>query len=221
MKKIYIIYWLVVGFFLSSCSYTGLKPIKRKGRDYTYLSARMRTHPLGDDNFYWIDTIHIEDPVILETSHTSFGPCFILPKKYAEKLHYDATEEDVLRHPQAAVFNWELPPGYYGSRRPVEWEFILDFPWRELQIFIKTRYPRYEKREFSRYFQEVLLPAIPDIYYVYLVRGDGFNFMTGSKIDGDNMKPIDFPDEYAFYRLCVPMWRYPGAGPKYEPIKEK
>ncbi len=214
MRKNSIIYWFVVGFFLSSCSYASLKPGDRKVRNYSYLSARMKTLPRGDDNFYWVDTIYIENPVVLEAPTEQY---FILPKEYAGELSYDATEEDVLKYPQAAVFDWELPPLYYGSRRPIKWEFILDFPWREFNFFTKYRYPRYEKREFSKYFKEVLLPVVPDIYYVYLVRGDAFNYLTCfTDIEGNDRWPVEFPDEYAFYRLCIPMWRYPGPGPKYE-----
>ncbi len=168
--------------------------------------------------FYWVDTIHLDNPVILETLTNQY---FILPREYANLLSYDATEEDVLRCPKAAVFYWDMEIGFLMNRHPSKWEAYGLFPWREFNFFT-TLYPHFPKREFSKHFQEVLVDTPPDIYYIYLVRGFLFNHITCfADIEGSHRHPVEFPDKYAFYRLCIPGWRYPGPGPKYERRKEK
>ncbi len=214
MKKLCILSFAVICFIISLCSCA--KNVMccddfDEEEDISHTDMERGC----DDNFYWVDSIHIENPVILETINKQY---FIISKEYANQLPYDATEEDVLRYPKAAVFDLELPYGFYASRPQAKWLFWCYFPWRDFQFFTNIMHPRFPKREFSKHFQEVLLTVTPDIYYVYIVRGDAFNYMTCFTEVTLNYgrKPIVFPYEQAFYRLCIPMWRYPGPGPKYE-----
>ena len=55
-------------------------------------------------------------------------------------------------------------------------------------------------------YQVVSNKRTPQYYWLVMIRGDAYNFLTVRSVFDNGRKVIKFRDEKAYYKLLIPVW---------------
>lgn len=149
----------------------------------------------GSQNAYFIDTLHIDSLVIVESKKN--GQYFAIKEPMKISL-----KGNIWNHPETYLFNfdlfgvWELknqptsaiPDAVYGTcfNNGIRYEFQPSY--NKTYMFVKNHQkPRY--------------------YWLVMIRGDAYNYLTARSVLDGGCKVIKFKDEKAYYKLLIPVWK--------------
>ncbi len=149
----------------------------------------------GSQNAYFIDTIHIDSLTIVRS--TKNGHFFAIKNPSSESL-----KGKIWNSSNVFLYNTEC----FGS-----W-CLRDMPDTVIPNEIhETRlnggvqldfFPSYK----SNPYQIVNNYQKPQYYWLVLIRGDAYNFLTVRDVWDSGCKEIKFKDEKAYYKMLIPVW---------------
>ena len=151
---------------------------------------------------YLVDTICIENPVIIEIPH---GMIYVMPYSFYLNNKWTFSKSKIKKM-------------FYENE---EYMFIYDMSWhlyslvsRKMRnlIFFDDR-PRDITNWTTLYhdkngFVVDKMKQVPDYFLLFLIRGDIFNKVDYEMVwDGRYDEREDFKDPKAYYKMAVPVWR--------------
>lgn len=180
---------------------------------------------------YLVDSLDLYGPIIQVKS----GHLYLVDMS-SENLFLESYagegEEYFIKSPYAYIFEPELLSflgEFYGlkDRGPFVEHLKKHGNWFDssLEKYWNTHtmvgYPIYKQSEQPKgiitggaYYEDW---REPDYYYLFLVRGDFYNYITVTCVfDGPYQSYIPFPDPKAYYKVVVPVWEEIPVKPKDE-----
>ena len=148
----------------------------------------------GSQNAYFIDTIHIDSLTIVIS--TKNGHIFAIrnPSPKSLKGHI-----------------WDLPNTYiYEEENYFGGWYFKDMPDKVIPNDL-YRGNNVEPYEFNKSSNAISYQIISNIrpakyYWLVLIRGDAYNYITVRSVFDNNRKVIKFKDEKAYYKMLIPVW---------------
>lgn len=150
----------------------------------------------GSQNTYFIDTIRIDSLVIVRSKKN--GQYFAIKKPMKIKL-----KGKIWNSPDTYLYNsniflvWCLtnmptsviPDAVYGTTFNNGIRYKLDsLPKTKSYMVVKNNQQ-------------------PKYYWLVMIRGDAYNYLTVLSILDGGCKVIKFKDEKAYYKLLIPIWK--------------
>ena len=149
----------------------------------------------GTQNAYFIDTVRIDSLTIVKSKMNGqfFAIRNLSPKKLKGNI-WDSPE--TFLYGDAGKFDcWyfedmpesAIPKDIYNSGLDDVWfEYYPSLTSMEYKIVSKSDTPKY--------------------YWLVLIRGDAYNFLTARCFMDGSYKVIKFKNEKAYYKLLIPIW---------------
>ena len=148
----------------------------------------------GSQNAYFIDTLHIDSLVIVRSKKNGHFFAFKHPVKLKGKI-------------------WNSPEVYlYEDDEYFDGWYFKDLPENAIpNDIIGTSLNGGEMFKYihtpnSMAYQVVSNKRTPQYYWLVLIRGDAYNFLTVRSVFDNGRKVIKFRDEKAYYKLLIPVW---------------
>lgn len=148
----------------------------------------------GSQNVYFIDTLHIENLVIVRSKKN--GHYFSI--KENAKL-----KGNIWNDPETYLYEEN---DYFGG-----WIFtnmpddaIPKALYRESREGVEPY--KFEPSSKAMPYQIVTNSGTPKCYWLVLIRGDAYNYLTVRSVIDGGRKRIKFKDEKAYYKLLIPIW---------------
>lgn len=169
----------------------------------------LRFEPRIGLNVYKADTIHLDMSLYQIIGSPKTHQTFIVTNDIWKDKNF--SEKKILEDPSCFILGYRM--NWLINR------FYL-FPWRESFDYLISLeggiIPDNRKKEIYLYPDSVSLiretyvsyhyKLPPSYYNLLLVRGDVYNKMTHSWMDGYEYSWLNFPDFMGFYKLLVPIW---------------
>ena len=153
-------------------------------------------------NVYKVDSITLDttDYTVIKSPITKHA--FLISKKIWADGHF--SEKAILSDPSCFLLSYTMSDMTYDIN--FYWMEPLDFSLEGdsymLNQHLKPDSISYVKDSYRSYHYDIP----PSYYYLILIRGDVYNQMTHSWIDGIRFSWLDFPDMNGCYKVLVPIW---------------
>lgn len=162
-------------------------------------------------NIYRVDTIRLDTNQYTIIKSDKTNHTFVVPKEIWNSDKF--SEKKVIEDSSCFILGYRmnlLVSGYYFLpwNNPIVDKNIFDLDLEgdtdiqrgELWLYPDSVSPLKETYQSCHYG----IP--PSYYYLILVRGDVFNQMCHSWMDGITYSWLDFPDLTGYYKVLVPLW---------------
>ncbi len=149
----------------------------------------------GSQNAYFIDTLHIDSLVIVRSKKN--GHFFAIRNPNKKSLKGKIWNlSNVYLYNTECFGSWclrdmpvtAIPDEIYGTS--LNGGVLFDY------------YPSSE----STSYQIVNNYQTPKYYWLVMIRGDAYNFLTVRSVFDSGCKVISFKNEKAYYKLLIPIW---------------
>lgn len=149
----------------------------------------------GSQNAYFIDTLHIDSLVIVRSKKN--GHFFAIRNLAKEEL-----KGKIWNSPGTFLYD---DVGHFGG-----WYF-KDLPEKALpnEIYdsaLNDVVIKYHPSSNTTPYEIVSNSGTPKYYWLVLIRGDAFNYLTVRCVFDNGRKLIKFKNEKAYYKLLIPIW---------------
>ena len=150
----------------------------------------------GSQNAYFIDTLHIDSLIVVRSKKN--GHFFALRNLSEKKL-----KGNILNSSDTYLYYAESFYGWWLTNMPDD--FIPDAIWgTNLNGGVAIQYIH---SSLSGQYQIVSNLQKPKYYWLVMIRGDAYNYLTvRCVLDGDR-KLLKFKDEKAYYKVLMPVWK--------------
>ena len=151
----------------------------------------------GSQNAYFIDTLHIDSLVIVKSKKN--GQYFAIKEPMKISL-----KGNIWNHPETYLYDYYPFGGWWFSNMPMS-----AIP-REIEECRLKRGSLYaiESPLNTTSYQIVKHSRMPKYYWLVMIRGDAYNYLTARSVLDGGCKVIKFKDEKAYYKLLIPVWEY-------------
>jgi hypothetical protein len=151
-------------------------------------------NPDGSQNGYFIDTLHVDSILIVQSVKNKHFYAVIKPSKIKLK-------GKIWEKPETYLFDYSDPLSgwvFYGMS-------ILEELPNDMGDEQDYLHPIDSPLNTEQY--KVVMNVIkPKYYWLVMIRGDAYNFLTVYTVLDGSCKPIKFKDPKAYYKLLVPVW---------------
>ena len=149
----------------------------------------------GSQNAYFIDTLHIDSLVIVRSKKN--GHFFAIRNLAKEEL-----KGKIWNSPETFLYD---DVGHFDG-----WYF-KDLPEKALpnEIYdsaLNDVVIKYHPSSNTTPYEIVSNSGTPKYYWLVLIRGDAFNYLTVRCVFDNGRKLIKFKNEKAYYKLLIPIW---------------
>ena len=151
----------------------------------------------GSQNAYFIDTLHIDSLVIVKSNKNEHF--FAIKNSFKKKLKGNIWESpNVFLYDTDCFACWDLAdmpidaiPNAINRTSlslngEVEIEYVISSKSKSYKIVSNRQSPKY--------------------YWLVMIRGDAYNYLTARCVLDGGYKVIKFKDEKAYYKLIIPIW---------------
>ena len=149
----------------------------------------------GSQNAYFIDTVRIDSLTIVRSKKN--GQFFAIRNLSPKNLKGNI---------------WDSPETFlYGNAGEFVCWYFQDMPESALPDDIydsglnDVRFEYYPSST-SMDYKIVCNSGTPKYYWLVLIRGDAYNFLTARCVMDGSCKVIKFKNEKAYYKLLIPIW---------------
>lgn len=149
----------------------------------------------GSQNAYFIDTLHIDSLVIVRSKKNG---------------HFFATRSSSRISLKGNI--WNLPETYlYDDVGHFAGWWFKNMPDSVLpddiyESKINNVVIEYSPSSDFKSYQIVCNSGTPKYYWLVMIRGDAYNYLTVRSIIDGGRKFVKFKDDKAYYKLLVPIW---------------
>lgn len=149
----------------------------------------------GSQNAYFIDTLHIDSLVIVRSKKN--GHFFAIRNPSKKDL-----KGNIWNSPETYLYD---NAGYFDG-----WYF-KDLPKKALpnEIYdseLNDVVIKYHPSSNTTPYEIVSNSGTPKYYWLVLIRGDAFNYLTVRCVFDSGRKAIKFKNEKAYYKMLIPIW---------------
>ena len=149
----------------------------------------------GSQNAYFIDTIRIDSLVIVRSNKN--GQYFAI--KEPEKI---SLKRNIWNSPETYLYNTEIFGGWCFTNMPISAvpDAVYETGFNNGEKYkLKPLYNKSSYMVVTNYQQ-------PKYYWLVMIRGDAYNYLTVLSVLDGGCKTIKFKDEKAYYKLLIPIW---------------
>ena len=149
----------------------------------------------GSQNAYFIDTLHIDSLVIVRSKKNG---------------HFFAIRNPSKKDLKGNI--WNTPETYLYDYDPFDSWYLTNMPYdavpNAIGVSNRKRGVLYEKysRLNTKSYQIMGHSIVPKYYWLVLIRGDAYNFLTVRSVIDGGCEAIKFKNEKAYYKLLIPIW---------------
>lgn len=150
----------------------------------------------GSQNAYFIDTVHIDSLVIVRSKKN--GHFFAIRNPSEKNL-----KGKIWNSPEVYLYNVDRYfDGWYFKDLPEDAipDAIIGTSLNHGEIF------KYKPSSDKIPYQIVSNSRTPKYYWLVMIRGDAYNYLTVRSVWDSGCKIIKFKNEKAYYKLLIPVW---------------
>lgn len=151
----------------------------------------------GSNNFYlFIDTLHFENEGVILNRHDDHEYLF----SDSSEIHNVKNFNKIIRENNVYIYEPDLLiylTYYFNS------QYFLNLILRMYNPE-SLGYPKIDYK--TKHYYKMKFKEKPAGYYLCLVKGSIYNYLTYIRSADVYDKPLKFPDENAFYKLVFPYW---------------
>ena len=146
----------------------------------------------GSHNAYFVDTLHIDSLVIIRSEEN--GHYFAIKPPINIKL-----KGNIWNKSEVYLYRFDPFDKWYLSSIPLAINTIPN------DIYSSGSLSESESILNSNSYQIYTFTPSPKYYWLIMIRGDAYNYLTALSIFDTNHKPIRFKDMKAYYKLLIPI----------------
>ena len=149
----------------------------------------------GSQNAYFIDTVRIDSLTIVKSKKN--GQFFAIRNPSPKNLKGNI---------------WDSPETFlYGDAGNFDCWYLEDMPESALPKDLDHSWLNDVKIEYypsltSMDYKIVSNSGTPKYYWLVLIRGDAYNYLTSRCVMDGDFEVIKFKNEKAYYKLLIPIW---------------
>ena len=148
----------------------------------------------GTQNAYFIDTVRIDSLTIVRSKKN--GQFFAIRNPSPKKL-----KGNIWDSPETYLYDINIFDSWTLADMPID--TIPNDIWGAKYNYVDIKdFPSFT----STKYMIVCYRGTPKYYWLVLIRGDAYNYLTARCVLDGDCKVIKFKNEKAYYKLLIPIW---------------